>query len=246
MQRPTTALALPERILVGGEPHGIAFSEDKGQSWQAAWTSQIQSPALIFAADSDYINSGVILAGTEGGGVLRSTDRGRSWTPVNYGLKQYTVMAIGWAPPTPGNHWPPRSFVFMATEEGVYHSPNGGRAWKRSRCPEAAYQCLAVSPNFFQNGTVLAGSEDAGLFRSTDGGVTFEPVAGAPQQVNSLLAVADGWLLSDWEGIHTSPDGLSWQPLAQSVPALVLAQAGDALLAGTEEGVFEIGDWMIG
>jgi hypothetical protein len=82
----------------------------------------------------------------------------------------------------------------------------------------------------------LAGTESHGLLRSADGGYSFQPVAGAPEQVNALAHTAHGWLLSDAERTWHSPDGLSWSPL--DVPAaLVLLADGDHAWAGTETGV---------
>lgn len=83
----------------------------------------------------------------------------------------------------------------------------------------------------------MAGTESDGLYRSTDKGHTFEPVADAPQQINALAVNESGWTLSDPTSIWTSPDGLAWTQIANSAPALVLMAANGAILAGGEHGV---------
>jgi hypothetical protein len=191
---------------------------------------------VTLAADPQVELTGVILAGTDGGGILRTVNRGSHWYTRNYGLRSFQVLALAWAPPAPEAAWPRWQTVFACTEEGVYHSPNGGRGWKRAECPEAVYQTVAVAPDFHQSHLVLAGTESSGLFRSTDGGHRFAPVPDAPSQVNALAATAAGWLLSDESQVWHSPDGLRWQPLAQSQAALVLLAADGQVWMGNDQG----------
>jgi photosystem II stability/assembly factor-like uncharacterized protein len=237
MERLASVLALDSRLLVGGAPYGVAYTPDQGQNWQAAWLSGCQSPVLVLAADPDVANSGVVLAGTEGEGILRSTDRGGYWFPCNYGLRNYMVLSLSWAPPAPPKQWPRREVVFATTEEGIYRSPNAGRAWKRAECPEAVYQIVSVSPQYHADGLVLVGAEEEGLWRSVDGGRTFARVERAPAQVNALCAWEGGWLLSDIEQLWSSKDGETWQPVEGSEPALVLRKTVAGILAGSETGV---------
>jgi len=237
MERLTVCSAISDRLLVGGGPHGVAYLYRGGAEWQASWTGGVTEAALCLAPHPDVFRTAVLLAGTEGGGILRSTDRGHRWTPCNYGLRNYTILSLAWAPLDPGSRWPGREHVFAGTEEGIYRSPSGGRGWKRSDSPDAAYQSIAISPSFHRDGLVLAGTEEQGLWRSADSGLTFALVADAPERINSLAALDGGWLLSDEERLWRSADGLSWQPVAGSAPALVLTPTADGILAGTENGV---------
>ena len=231
--------AIHDRILVGGLPYGVAFSLMDGEDWQAGWMDNVNAPVVTLAADPQVEYTCVLLAGTDGGGVLRSVNRGRHWYTRNFGLRSYSVLALAWAPPAPRDAWPRWQMVFACTEEGVYHSPNGGRGWKRSEGPEAVYQTIAVAPDYQQSRLVLAGTEADGLYRSTDGGYTFQPVSEAPAQVNALAATTQGWLLSDADQLYHSSDGLHWSPLSDT-PALVLIANGEMAWAGTENGVQKI------
>lgn len=245
MERLIVCSAISDRLLVGGEPHGIAYLYRGGDEWQASWMGGATEAALCLAPHPDVFHTAVLLAGTEGGGILRSTDRGHRWTPCNYGLRNYTVLSLAWAPLDPAARWPGREHVFAGTEEGIYRSPSGGRGWKRSDTPDAAYQSIAISPSFHSDGLVLAGTEEQGLWRSADSGLTFALVENAPERINSLAALDGGpstgsghrWLLSDEEKLWRSTDGLSWEPVAGSEPALVLTPTADGILAGTENGV---------
>jgi hypothetical protein len=102
------------------------------------------------------------------------------------------------------------------------------------------YQTLAVGADLHQSGIVLAGTESAGLYRSTDGGHSFARAPEAPEQINALVATGDGWLLSDENQIWHSADGLRWQPLADSQAALVLLATEDGVWAGNEQGVARV------
>ncbi len=229
--------AIHDRVLVGGLPHGVAYSLQQGADWQAGWMDNVEAPVVTLSADPLVEQTGVILAGTDGGGILRTTNRGRHWFTNNFGLRSFTVLAVAWAPPAPQTAWPRWQAVFAGTEEGIYYSPNGGRGWKRADSPEAVYQAIAVGADFHATGIVLAGAEGDGLFRSTDGGHSFVHVPQAPTQINALAAVSDGWLLSDETQLWSSRDGLTWEPLAGSAPALVFLSTPDAVLSGHESGL---------
>ncbi len=222
------------RLFVGGLPHGIAYSDDAGASWAACWLDGVEAPALCIAPDPR--GEGVLLAGTEGAGILRSTDNGASWTVCNLGLRSFNVLALAWAAPTPDT-FPAWETVFAATDEGVYRSPNGGRGWRRCASVQGVVQALAVSPNWAQDGVVIAGTEASGLFYSADKGHHFTPVDGAPLQIDALAAVGDDWLLTNQAGLWASTDGWHWVLIDASIPALVMLIADAAVLAGGEFGL---------
>lgn len=249
-ERLTAACSLGDRIFTGGAPFGVAYLLDSAEQWQAAWQEGADSAVLTFASAPDYDDSGVILAGSEGDGVLRSRDRGLRWMPSNFGLRNLTVLTLAWAPPMDEDTWPRWQVVFAGTEEGIYRSPNAGLGWKRSESADAAYQTVAVAPDVHCSGLVLAGTEAGGLWRSTDGGRSFDTVEKAPEQVNALLALANGsegasagggssagWLLSDDTQLWCSQDGAAWSPVEGSTPALCMLEIDGRVYIGGENGV---------
>lgn len=252
MQHLYCCAAIHDRLMVGGLPHGVAYSvvesgqlsdesggggPAEGPGWQAGWMDNVDAPVLSLAPDPMVINSGVILAGTDSGGILRTTNRGGHWYTRNFGLHTFTILSLVWAPVAPEGQWPAWQMVFATTEEGIYHSPNGGRGWKRSESRESVYQALAIAPDYHASGLVLAGTEGDGLYRSTDGGHSFEPVPDSPRQVNALAAARHCWYLSDEQQVWQSTDGLAWTPVEGSQPALVFHVRRDQVLAGHESGV---------
>ena len=250
-ERLTAACSLGDRIFTGGAPFGVAYLLDSAEQWQAAWQEGADSAVLTFASAPDYDDSGVILAGSEGDGVLRSRDRGLRWMPSNFGLRNLTVLTLAWAPPMDEDTWPRWQIVFAGTEEGIYRSPNAGLGWKRSESADAAYQTVAVAPDVHCSGLVLAGTEAGGLWRSKDGGRSFGAVDQAPEQVNALIALANGtesastgkgggsgsWLLSDDTQLWSSQDGSAWSPVEGSTPALCMLEKDGSIYVGGENGV---------
>ncbi len=229
--------ATDDVILVGGLPHGIAFSADDGTQWQSAHVDEIADAVSCIAPDPRYLESGVILAGTAGGGLLRTDDRGRHWSLCNFGLENFNILNLAWTPPSEPGTWPAWEVVFAATEDGLYRSPNGGLGWRRCLNTKGVFVAVAASTNFHRDGLVLAGAEDNGLWRSCDGGRHFEQAPDAPEQINALLHTQFGWFLGNSVGIYRSNDGQEWVLLPNSSPALSLLEDDDVLWAGTEHGI---------
>ncbi len=75
--------------------------------------------------------------------------------------------------------------MFAGTEEGIYHSPNGGRGWKRSESEEAVFQAITVDPNFHRTGVVLAGTEGDGLLALLTAASVRALAFGALAQINA-------------------------------------------------------------
>ena len=201
-------------LLAAGLEGGIAASRDGGRSWGRTWLEPGLGPVTCFAASPNFAHDGVLLAGAAGGGVLRSTDGGRIWGPANFGLRNFTLFALAaageWAPVWEGG----QEWVFAGTADGVYASPNGGRAWQFSGLAGMAVLSLAPSPDFAHDRTVYAGTEAEGLFVSDDGGANWTAVemgVEGPLAVNAIGMPSPPAHLPKGEGRgltpHPSPRG---------------------------------------
>lgn len=230
--------ALPDRVLVGGAPHGVAYRINSGDIWQGGWMDHVDSAVMSLTAAPDVNQSQVMLAGTEDKGILRSGNNGAGWYVCNFGLESLNILHICWAPQYPAHVWPRWQLAFACTDEGIYRSPASGRGWKRCNNAHGVFQVAAVDVNFHETHKVLAGTEDEGLWISENKGHDFSRVSSAPQRINALVALEQGgYLLSDESHLWSSQDGISWEPHPEEDACLVLLEADNQIWAGGQDGL---------
>ena len=184
----------PMTFYFGACAGGVWKTVDGGTYWRCV-TDGFLTSATIGALAVARSDSNVVYAGTGettirldvsyGDGMYRSTDAGRSWKHIGRVVVHPSdpnlvyVAALGDA--------------FGPNEDrGVYRSRDGGETWEKIlyRGPDAGCVDLAMDPNnprilfagFWQARrhfwSLRSGGEGSGLFRSLDGGDSWEPVAG--------------------------------------------------------------------
>jgi photosystem II stability/assembly factor-like uncharacterized protein len=152
---------------------GVFKSTNAGGSWAVTGLNNIN---YVNALAVDPKTSGTVYAGTYGKGVFKSTKYGQDWSPVNKGLTDASVYALAIDPKTPDT-------LYAGTKSGVFKSINAGDTWKPVFADKTyiAVYAIAIDP---QNSKILyAGTVDpngsngaGGIFRSPDGGKTWDPV----------------------------------------------------------------------
>ena len=256
-QSASAVLALEKDVLVAGYPNYLLRSPDCGKTWFSSRVEQISSAVTCFAASPNFKIDATVLAGSDGDGILRSTDGGNSWQLSNFGLGSLNILSLSCAPvwkrevasnTVVYNH----EIIFAATESGVYQSPNAGRAWRFTGAglPQVAILSIAVSLDFKRtstpdgasfSGAVFAGTDGAGLYRSLDGGQSWQAVASISTDmiINTLFFDSSGVLYMGTgnHGIQASYDlGDTWNTLLETEAVILcLAAHGSKLLAGTAE-----------
>lgn len=169
----------------------------------------------------------VFYVGAVNGGVWRTNDFGRTWAPIFDDQPTASIGAIAVAPSDP-------NIIYVASGEGlhrpdlsvgngIYKSTDGGKTWAHLGLREAQQiPALAVDPRDPNKLLVAAAGHpygpnpERGIFRSTDGGQTFEKVLYKNENVGG----------SDVEFDPTNPD-------------IVYAGLWDA-----REGPWENGSWL--
>ncbi|MEP6884181.1 MAG: glycosyl hydrolase [Gammaproteobacteria bacterium] len=191
----------PDLFYFGAAAGGVWKTIDAGASWQPIFDSQ--STASIGAIAVAPSNPQVIYVGTGestlrgnvtwGGGVFKSEDGGATWK--NVGLKD--SRQIGALIVDPKN--PDVALVaaighaFGANDErGVYRTADGGKSWQRVLYKDDLSGAIDVTfdPNDShivyaalwqvrrQPWNFSSGGSGSGLYRSTDGGLTFSQLKG--------------------------------------------------------------------
>jgi photosystem II stability/assembly factor-like uncharacterized protein len=194
----------------------------------------------------------VFYIGFHNGGVWKTTDYGRTWTPIFDDQPTGSIGAIAVAPSNPdviyvgsgeGNQRPD-----LATGDGIYRSNDGGRTWTHYGLRDAQQiPQIIVDPRNPDRLFVAAlghpygPNEERGVFRSTDGGRSFEKVlykdenTGAaevafdPKNPDVVYAALWESRQAPWEnGVFTGPGsglykstdgGTNWKPIGAGLPS---------------------------
>ncbi len=195
----------------------------------------------------------VFFIGVNNGGVWKTTDAGRTWNPIFDDQPTGSIGDIAIAPSNPnviyvgcgeGLQRPD-----LATGDGMYRSRDGGKTWTHLGLRDGQQiASIAVDPNNADRllvavlGHPYGPNEERGVYRSTNGGDTFERVlykdenTGAMQVEfepgNSQVIYADLWAgrQGPWEngawqgkesGMFKSTDGgTTWVKLTNGLPTV--------------------------
>jgi photosystem II stability/assembly factor-like uncharacterized protein len=205
----------PETYYLGAAIGGVWKTTDGGHEWKPMFDAQhIGSIGAIAVSASD---PNVIYAGTGesapredvsiGDGVYKSVDAGRSWTHVGLPDSQHIARIV--IDPTDPN------VVLVAAlghvygpneERGVFRTTDGGATWTKVLYKDARTGAIELAADPDNPRTVFAamwemqrtpwsmssGGPGSGLYKSTDGGVTWAAVSGhgLPETVLGKIGVA--------------------------------------------------------
>jgi len=136
------------------------------------------NPDRVYAATGEYLHQWAHL-----GAVLRSDDRGRTWQRTDLSVK----LGGNWEGRGSGerlqvNPHDGNTLLLGTSEDGLWKSSDGAKSFSKISSPGKAISLVLFDPS--NAGVVYAGTSDGkgGLFVSRDGGGSFSPVDGAPQQ----------------------------------------------------------------
>jgi photosystem II stability/assembly factor-like uncharacterized protein len=191
---PVSALASPvgsPNVIYAGVFGGVFKSVDGGATWSSA-SRGIDVPATVCSLTIDPLHPSTLYAGTCLGfsglqrvrsGLFKSVDGGSTWKLTGLVASDVPIVAIN--PRFPQT-------LFAGTSRGFYQSSNGGETWRliskgvlRASLPTA----LTIDPtsprrmfgHFFQ-----LSSFKTGLFKSLDGGSSWQPVQSDLQNIQTL------------------------------------------------------------
>jgi photosystem II stability/assembly factor-like uncharacterized protein len=186
------------------------------------------------------------------GGVWKTTDAGRTWTPIFDDQPTGSIGAIGVAVSNPnviyvgsgeGLHRPD-----LSVGDGIYKSIDSGKTWTNTGLRDGQQIAeIAVDPRDENKvfaavgGHPYGANEERGIYRTTNGGKTWEKVLGKDENIgawdvvidptNSNVVYTSLWDAREgaWEnarfdgtdaGIYKSIDGgKTWNQLTKGLPA---------------------------
>ncbi len=153
------------------------------RSWELAGPTNVGGRISDLQIDRNDEN--IIWAGTASGGVWKSLDKGETWNPVFDDLPIMTIGAIALDPNDSQicyagtGEASASSFSFYGN--GIYKTTDGGNTWEHLGLENSSYiSRLRVDPNNSQivwaaaTGKLYSTDENRGVYKSTDGGQTWE------------------------------------------------------------------------
>ncbi len=177
----TMALAIAQRsngqtvVYAGTIGCGVLRSTDRGRSWdtlgrtRCAETAQRGMPTDVYALAVDAGSADTVYAAASQH-VYRSTDGGLTWQEIGPDLTN-PVAELVTDPVQPGK------VHLVAGLAGLWTSNDGGSTWLQQGTASfatASLTALAAVPNV--GGHLVAGSSSGEVWRSTDGGASWQDI----------------------------------------------------------------------
>jgi len=227
------------QVLYAGTWHLVWKTRDGGATWVPAHSGMIDdSDVMSLTVDRPHPQTVYATACT---GIYRSTEGVEQWTKLGgipYSSRRTRAFAQGVDDP---------NLLMAGTTEGLWISGNSGATWSRATPNDLVVNAVIAQPD----GTILLGTEGAGVLRSSDGGRTWmtSNTGFSERLVYKLLfddseqrVVVATWGDLRYGGIFVSKAaGGPWTRLGQGLEgrqALSLALQGTTILAGTDAGIF--------
>ncbi|MFP5354812.1 MAG: WD40/YVTN/BNR-like repeat-containing protein [Gemmatimonadota bacterium] len=212
-------------------------------------------------------------AGAASGGIWKTTDAGATWRPIFDGEPVSSIGALATAPSDPNVVWAGTGEPFLRSNIsvgwGVYKSTDAGKTWAKMGLDDTGrISRIIVHPTnpdvvfIAALGHAYGPQPDRGIFRTTDGGKTWEKVlfvndsTGASDLVmdatNPRILYAGMWqvLINTWgrysggagSGIWTSRDGgTTWKRLTgNGLPTTPIGKVGLALSKADPQRVYAL------
>jgi photosystem II stability/assembly factor-like uncharacterized protein len=214
--------------------------------------------------------------GSVGGGVWKTIDAGRTWAPVFDSQPVGSIGAIGVAPSRPDTVYVGTGEADMRSQisygNGVYKSTDAGKTWTHLGLDDTRQiGRIAVDPKnpdivfVAALGHAYGPNPERGVFRSNDGGATWQKVLYQNDSVGAIDLAIDPldpkvvyaslwntrrppWSIyppsyGPGSGLYKSVDGgTTWKPLTTGLPAEGVGRIGVALAPSSPRRVYAIVD----
>lgn len=202
----------PQSYFMGTTGGGLWKTEDMGISWKnisdgffktgsvGAIAIAESDPNVIYVGMGEHAIRGVMTH--HGDGVYKSTDAGKTWKKMGLDLTQH-IARIVVHPKDPNTLLVAAqgALYSKSTQRGIYKSTDGGLTWKNVLYVDDKTGCAELSMDMnnprilyaamWEHGRlpwkVISGGAGSGLYKSTDGGDTWEKMKeGLPEKMGKM------------------------------------------------------------
>ncbi|NND44210.1 MAG: glycosyl hydrolase [Xanthomonadales bacterium] len=227
---------------------GLNEATLKGLEWRSIGPALMAGRVADIEIDPHDKSTWYVAVGS--GGVFKTVNRGTTWTPVFESEASYSIGCVTVDPNDSDTVWVGTGENVggrhVGYGDGVYKSLDGGKTWKNMGLADSEHiGTILVDPRdsnviyVAAQGPLWSAGGDRGLFKSTDGGETwnkilgggeytgvnevhFDPrnpdvlIAATHQRLRTVAALMNGGPES---GLHKSTDGgETWRELTNGIP----------------------------
>lgn len=220
---------------------------DLGKQWEPIHRGMIFDSDL-FSLRVDPSNPQILFA-SACTGIYRSENAGGLWKKLRNGLpaeaKRTRTLQLDPSDP---------SVIYAGTTIGLFVSRNGGASWKRL-LSDVVVNAVAVSPD--TGNTILVGTDDAGVLKSEDRGLSFHPsnqgfthrqistLVRDPQNNSRFYAAVvqdrhfGGFFVFDERMLKWNNYNEGLKEAVNDIKAILPSQKSSSVFLGTSSGLFE-------
>ncbi len=219
------------QVYVGLDNAGLYLKKQAEDDWLSLNNDPVLASAAVLSVAASP-DGAQLYAGTSGRGVFASRDAGQTWVEAFPGAY---VPNLALDPGRP-------AIAIASLRNKLVRTQDGGQSWRELPVDWAVEEIVSLL--WATEGTLLAGSGQGQIYRSTDRGDTWAKVGSIPIDGGVLdLALADNRLLAaTWTGVYASSNGgQDWIHLSPSLGlpnANTLLTVKTGLLLGTRAGLF--------
>lgn len=158
--------------ILAGTDDGVFSSTDQGQSWFKYGLDREE----LLAIENHPGAPGEWYVSVAPGELFRSLDSGVTFSDASNGLSGANVIALEGDPFDVGG-------LFAGSEKGLFRSRDKGSSWQAVGSNLGAVSVLSLYADRSVQDVVFAGTNQAGLFRSVDGGDAWIPLQMTPDTI---------------------------------------------------------------
>lgn len=189
---PHAFIKASDGTLFVGDIHGIAMSDDGGDTWWISWDNPNGGVTTVngfIELDDGTMFASLTHASDYHIGVIRSTDHGGTWHTVGLDSNYFITFSKS----REGIIYAGCSGYNSDEDVGVFRTVDNGETWEMLNGDYYVYS-VAVDDN---DNVYIAHADYQGLCRSSDGGYSYENIgAGMDYIASDLYLLPDGYLLS--------------------------------------------------